>query len=165
MNNFSVIKDDKEYWVARNVAVVCFVFAPVNGEWCVLANQRGKGTPNYQGLWNAPCGYLDYHETTKEAAIRETFEETGVKINHAKFWSFNDDPKKDDLQNVTFQYYSIITNPQPNTISVSTDHNRGSEVDEVGAISWIPLSKVDAFEWAFEHATRIKELVKELELI
>lgn len=164
MNNFSVIKDGKEYWVARNVAVVCFVFAPVNGEWCVLTNQRGEGTPNYQGLWNAPCGYLDYNETTKEAAIRETFEETGVRINHAKFWSFNDDPEKDDLQNVTFRYYSIITNPQPSTISVSTE-SRGGEKDEVGAISWIPLNKVDEIQWAFNHDNLIKELINELELV
>ena len=80
MNNFPVIKDGKEYWVARNVAVVCFVFAPINGEWCVLANQRGKGTPDFQGLWNAPCGYLDYNETTKEAAKREVYEETGIQL-------------------------------------------------------------------------------------
>ena len=39
------------------------------------------------------------------------------------------------------------------------------EADEVGAISWIPVSKIDEFEWAFEHDTRIKELIKELELV
>lgn len=164
MNNFPVIKDGKEYWVARNVAVVCFVFAPINGEWCVLANQRGKGTPNYQGLWNCPCGYLDYNETTKQAAIRETYEETGVRLSNAKYWSFSDNPEKDDLQNVTFRYYSIITHPQPNIISVSTE-GRGGEADEVGAISWIPISKIGDFEWAFEHNLRIAELVKELELV
>ena len=164
MNNFPVIKDGKEYWVASNVAVVCFVFAPINGEWCVLANQRGKGTPNYQGLWNCPCGYLDYNETTKQAAIRETYEETGVRLSNAKYWSFSDNPEKDDLQNVTFRYYSIITHPQPNTISVSTE-GRGGEADEVGAISWIPISKIGDFEWAFEHNLRIAELVKELELV
>ena len=163
MNNFPVIKDGKEYWVARNVAVVCFVFAPINGEWCVLANQRGKGTPDFQGLWNAPCGYLDYDETTKEAARREVYEETGIRLKHAKFWSFEDSPSS-NLQNVTFRYYSIITNPQPNTISVSTE-GRGGEADEVGAISWIPISKIGDFEWAFEHNLRITELVKELELV
>lgn len=164
MQNFSIKKDGKEYWVARNMAVACFVFAPINGEWCVLANQRGTGTPDFQGLWNCPCGYLDYDETTKDAAIRETYEETGVQLNKVKFWSFNDDPTKDDLQNVTFRYYSIISNPQPNTISVSTE-GRGGEADEVGAISWIPINKIDEFEWAFAHSTLIRELVKELELV
>lgn len=163
MKNFSVIAGDKVFWVARNMAVVTFVFAPINGEWCVLANMRGKGTPDFQGMWNCPCGYLDYDETTKQAAIREVFEETGVILNHAKFWSFDDNPAS-NLQNVTFRYYSIITNPQPNTISVSTE-GRGGEKDEVGAISWIPLSKVDEFQWAFQHSHLIKALVKELELV
>ena len=63
-----------------------------------------------------------------------------------------------------YRYYSIITNPQPNTVSVSTE-GRGGEADEVGAISWIPISRIDDFEWAFEHNLRIAELVKELELV
>ena len=163
MKNFPVEKNGRTYWVARNVAVVCFVFAPINGEWCVLANQRGKGTPDFQGLWNCPCGYLDYNETTKEAAIRETYEETGVRLKHAKFWNFSDNPA-DNLQNVTFRYYSVISNPQPTNISVSTE-GRGGEEDEVGAISWIPISKVESLDWAFWHNARIKELVKELELV
>ena len=91
------------------------------------------------------------------------YEETGIQLKHAKFWSFEDSPNS-NLQNVTFRFYSIITNPQPNTVSVSTE-GRGGEKDEVGAISWIPVSKIDEFEWAFEHATRIKELIKELELV
>ena len=84
MNNFPVTKDGKVYWIARNVAVACFVFTPINGEWCVLANQRGKGTPDFQGLWNCPCGYLDYDETTKEAAKREVYEEVGIKVDTDK---------------------------------------------------------------------------------
>ena len=40
MNNFPIIKDGKQYWVARNMAVACFVFAPINRVWCVLANQE-----------------------------------------------------------------------------------------------------------------------------
>ena len=163
MNNFPVIKDGKEYWVARNMAVACFVFAPINGEWCVLANQRGTGTPDFQGLWNCPCGYLDFDETTKQAAMREVFEETGVQLTTAKFWGYDDSPHS-NLQNVTFRFYSIITNPQPNTVSVSTE-GRGGEKDEVGAISWVPISKIGDFEWAFEHDLRIAELVKELELV
>lgn len=161
MNNFPVIKDGKEYWIARNVAVSCFVFTPINGKWCVLANQRGKGTPDFQGLWNVPCGYLDFDETTKQAAMREVFEETGVQLTHATFWGFDDSPKA-NLQNVTFRFYSIITNPQP--VSVRTE-GRGGEKEEVSAISWIPISKIDTFEWAFNHGKLIKELISNLELI
>ena len=68
------------------------------------------------------------------------------------------------MQNVTFRYYSIITNPQPNTISVSTE-GRGGEADEVGAISWIPISKIDNCQWAFNHNHLVKQLVNDLELV
>jgi 8-oxo-dGTP pyrophosphatase MutT (NUDIX family) len=163
MQNFSIKKDGKEYWVARNVAVVCFVFAPINGEWCVLANQRGKGTPNYQGLWNCPCGYLDYNETTKDAAIRETYEETGVQLNKVKFWSFNDDPTKDDLQNVTFRYFAVIEDPQPSNVSLSTEA-LGGEENEVSSVAWIPLDTVADYEWAFDHDILIITLQEMLDL-
>ena len=84
MNNFPVIKDGKEYWVARNMAVACFVFAPINGEWCVLANQRGTGTPDFQGLWNCPCGYLDFDETTKKVTNLKVLEEAEAELAKAR---------------------------------------------------------------------------------
>ena len=80
MNNFPITHEGKTYWVSRSMAVACFVFANINNEWRVLANQRGTGAADFNGLWNVPCGYLDFDETTKEAAMREVYEETGVKI-------------------------------------------------------------------------------------
>ena len=67
-------------WVHRSIAVAGFIFCKINDEWCVLANQRGEGAPDFQGYWNCPCGYLDFDETLAEACSREIYEETGVKI-------------------------------------------------------------------------------------
>ena len=47
MKNFPVQHEGKTYWIARNTAVTCFVFAPIDGEWCILANKRGKNAPDY----------------------------------------------------------------------------------------------------------------------
>ena len=107
MKNFPIQHEGKTYWIARNTAVTCFVFAPIDGEWCVLANKRGKTAPDYQGYWNCPCGYVDFDETTAEAAKREVFEETGVKLDKVTFWTFSDSPK-DNKQNITFRYYAIL---------------------------------------------------------
>lgn len=159
MNNFSITKDGKEYWIARNVAVVCFTIAPINGEWHVLANQRGSGAPDFQGCWNAPCGYLDYNETTEECAIRETFEETGVKIKRPIFWSFNDIPS-DEKQNVTFRYYKIL--PEAKTTE-NFDPTLG-EKDEVRTIRWIPIKEIKDYDWAFGHDLLIRNLAYNLEL-
>lgn len=157
--NMCFYKDDEEIWISRSVAVVCFTLAPINGKWCVLANQRGKGTPDFQGYWNAPCGYLDYNETTAECAIRETLEETGVKIHNPTFWSFNDIPD-DGNQNVTFRYYAIL--PEAQQLNVSA--LECGEENEVDSLKWIPIDEIDNYEWAFNHHLLIKILNSELQL-
>ena len=81
MKNFPLLDENgKEWWISRSIAVTGCVFTFLNGKWCVLANKRGEGTPDFQGMWNMPCGYLDFNETTAEAVIREVYEETGVRL-------------------------------------------------------------------------------------
>ena len=155
MKNFPIMHEGKEYWIARNVAVVCVVFTRINNVWCVLANQRGSGAADFQGLWNAPCGYLDWDETTSQAAIREVYEETGVKIPSVKCLGFDDNPNS-NLQNITFRYYSIIDNPTPEMLNLCVK-DRGGEQDEVASVAWIPLYKIDEFQWAFNHDILIKK--------
>lgn len=160
MKNFP-IKDDKGnvHYVSRSVAVTGCIFTMLNGKWCVLANKRGKGTPDFQGMWNMPCGYLDYDEDTKEATIREVYEETGVMLNpsNTHFWKFNDSPKQ-HRQNISFMYYALV-DAQPSNISVSTGGNRGGEEDEVEAIGWIPVESINKYRWAFNHDDVIREFV------
>lgn len=165
MKNFP-IKDvsGKEWWISRSIAVVGCIFTLLNGKWCVLANKRGEGTPDFQGMWNMPCGYLDFGETTAEAVVREVYEETGVKVNvkDLTFWKFNDSPSA-NRQNVTFRYYAII-DAQPGNISVGVGNDRGGEEDEVEAIGWVQVSSLDRYKWAFGHEEIIKELVEVLHL-
>ena len=163
MNNFPIEHNGETYWVSRSMAVSCFVFANINGKWCVLANQRGTGTPDYQGCWNVPCGYLDYNETTKQAAIRETYEETGVQLSDALFWGFEDDPEE-NRQNVTFRYFAIIDDPQPSNVSLSTEA-LGGEDNEVSSVAWITLDVIADFDWAFDHDILIVELQEILDLV
>lgn len=163
MKNFPITVESGElagqtFWVSRAIAVTGCIFTYLNGKWCVLANKRGEGTPDFQGMWNMPCGYLDFDETTKDAVIREVYEETGIKVdpNYVHFWQFDDSPCQ-NLQNVSFRYYAIINDPQPGNISVSTGHSRGGEIDEVEAIGWIALTDIGNYKWAFNHDSLIKE--------
>lgn len=54
MRNWSYTIEEGEHagktlWSGRYCAVAAFAFCKIKGEWCVLANQRGEGTPDFQG--------------------------------------------------------------------------------------------------------------------
>ncbi|MGI8925323.1 MAG: nucleotide triphosphate diphosphatase NUDT15 [Tepidiformaceae bacterium] len=44
----------------------------------VLMGRRAAGT--YGGLWCIPCGHVEWEEDVREAARREFFEETGLRV-------------------------------------------------------------------------------------
>lgn len=163
MKNFPVIdkNTEREYWISRSIAVVVFVFAKdVFGETYILAEQRGKGTPDpeYVGKYCVPCGYLDFDETCAQAAQRELIEETGLNfpVKDFKLVSINDIPESDKRQNVTFRYIINSNVPIEDLCKLFTTKN--SEKDEVESIKFIKLSNIDNYEWAFNHQKLIKEI-------
>ena len=153
-------------WFSRSMATAIFVFClDKNGNLYVLASERGKGAADFQGYWNCPCGYLDFNETTKQCAIRELEEETGIRIDESvvRFINYEDDPVTANHQNVTFRFGANITD---HTIEqLSTFSHKGNEKNEVGQIAWIPVKDIDKYQWAFNHKTRIVEIGHELQLI
>ena len=159
MKNFPIIDKNtgREYWISRSVAVVAFVYAyDENENEYILAEKRGEGTPDpeFRGCWCLPCGYVDFDETIEEAASREVFEETGVKIS-SKSWSIldiNSNPNSDKRQNITIRLQGF---PEGNTIPKLTTEN--SERDEVSDLKWIPTNEVENYKWAFNHLELIKE--------
>ncbi|MBR6517554.1 MAG: NUDIX hydrolase [Bacilli bacterium] len=157
IQNFPFIYHGVEYWYSRSVACVLLCFGKnADGEWCVLANKRGSGTPDFQGYWNCSCGYLDYNEFGEQCVIRETREETNfnVPIEKVKLFGVSTDPNN-NRQNVSLQYYAVIDD----IISDEELSSKNSEKDEVEAIKWIPISKIDSYEWAFAHDSLIKKII------
>ncbi len=50
----------------------------------------------FKGCWNLPAGYVEADESPLEAAIRETFEETGLHVEVERLldvYFFEDDPR------------------------------------------------------------------------
>lgn len=162
MKNFPIIDKEtgREYWISRSVAVVIvFIAFDKNGQKCILAVQRGKGTPDpeYVGKYCLPCGYLDFDESGKEAAARELFEETGVErdFNLFELIAINDDPTSDKRQNITFRYRFISNIPVEVVEKEFT--TKYSEKDEVSSIRFINVKDLDLYEWAFNHEKIIKK--------
>lgn len=137
-------------WLSRSCATSIFVFCKNDdGDWCVLASERGMGCPDFRGHWNCPCGYIDFNETSKECAMRELYEETGILVEEelVKFVGYNDDPR-DNRQNITFRFAAVYEDAKVGDFTFSKKLN---EKDEVGEIRWVKITEIDDYLWAFGH--------------
>lgn len=160
--NFKVtaMEDGKEYWISPSVVVVCTIIVsdPDTYETYILANKRGKGAVKEVGKWSVVAGYLDFGDKSIEgAAVREVYEETGLKLNpnELNFTSLVTIPK--DGQ-VSFRFMAEVSMNDPRLKSISNDtESRGGEADEVEELALIKVSNLDKYKWAFNH----KELIKE----
>lgn len=151
-------------WFSRSMATALFAFCKdEDGDWCILASERGKDAADYVGFWNCPCGYLDRDETTKQCAIRELKEECGIEIpiESLTFIGYEDDPIKANRQNVTFRFGAKIEGKSTNDFTFSKEGNEG---EEVGSIRWIKIKDIEDYQWAFGHKERIIEIYKYLNL-
>lgn len=159
LDNFPFIHRGRMFWYSRSVATTLFVFAKdKHGELHVLANKRGQGAADFQGFWNAPCGYLQFDVNGEENAQREVWEETGlfVPLNQINFWKVVSEPSQ-NKQNVALKYYSML-NGICESYTFSTENMEDREVDE---IAWVPVKNIYSLRWAFGHDSDIVELVKD----
>lgn len=149
----------KTLWSGRYCAVAGFVFRRIEGIWSVLANKRGPGTPDYQGYWNAPCGFLEANEDAQQGVAREIREETGYQIKPEKFLQVytQTDPLTSNNANVTIRHIAIFFEHELE----APIERLGGEEDEVEEIRWIAIDQIDNYKWAFDHANVIKDMFYE----
>lgn len=158
-NECATTTDGRQVWLSRSVTVAVSIVVVFQQRPYILVNQRGTGVPDFQGYWNLPCGYLDYDETTEEAAVREVWEECGVNVLEllpqcdAEFlsypWDISSTPRG-DKQNVTVHHglHAEVAELPP----TSNIHN---EPNETADIRWLALADVDQLTYAFNHRARI----------
>lgn len=141
-------------------------------KYYVLANKRGKGTPDFKHMWNLPCGFIEPSESGPECVRREILEECGIDIPAELFVFLETDtrPETRNKGHITLRYLAIT---DKNTKGIDTSHfdeigTTGGEVDEVEERKWIDIDKVREYEWAFNHAfvlERISQGLKNRKLI
>lgn len=131
-------------------------------KYYVLANKRGKGTPDFKHMWNLPCGFIEPSESGPECVRREILEECGIDIPAELFIFLETDtrPTTRNKGHITLRYLAII---DKNTKGIDSSHfdeigTTGGEVDEVEERRWIDIDKVQDYEWAFNHADVLKRI-------
>ena len=143
----------KTVFSGRFCAVAGFGYAIVNGKYSILANLRGPGTPDYQGCWNAVCGFLERYENSKEGIAREILEECGFQIDtdDLKVIHIETEPEECNNGNVTIRHHAFLGKIIPHYVK-----REGGEENEVDNIKWIPLDEIDNYKWAFNHRKTVK---------
>ena len=143
----------KTVFSGRFCAVSGFVYAIVDGKYSILANLRGPGTPDYQGCWNAVCGFLERYENSKEGIAREMLEECGFQIDtdDLKIIHVETDPAECNNGNVTIRHTAFLGKIIPHYVT-----KEGGEENEVDSVKWIPVDEFDNYKWAFNHAKTTK---------
>ena len=156
MNNFPFEHNGEELWYSRSLACnLVIIAADSNGENPkVLACKRGQGCEFNKGLWNVPGGFIDFNEDAKFCAIRETYEETGLKIDDrfVHFLYLDTEPRS-YRQTMIASHYAFFLNNEVKEWKFSTDHCEPGEVEE---IRWIPLDEIDQYCWTNQQEDNIR---------
>lgn len=151
------LPDGRRVAIDRSVGVVMFCYIFNGDDIYILANKRGKKTSEFKLKWNLPSGYINWDEDGKEAAIRETFEETGlvVPINSVREIEHSTSPKE-NRQNIIFRYIAKID-------SKELGREFSSAIpEEVTECKWIPIRDIDKYDWAFNQDVTIKRILSKL---
>ncbi len=143
----------KTVFSGRFCAVSGFIYAIVDGKYSILANLRGPGTPDYQGCWNAVCGFLECFENSKEGIQRELFEECGfiVDTDDLNVIYVETEPEECNNGNVSIRHYAFLGKIIPHYYK-----KEGGEENEVDSVKWIPVKDIDKYKWAFNHIKTTK---------
>ena len=142
-------------WSGRYCAVTGIVIKQMQTSdgrynYYVLANLRGPGTPDYQGYWNLPCGFLEANETGEEGVCREIFEECGYKIlpGQMQLFDVETDPRTCNNGNVTIRYYNLEFCSKLPELKYT---NINGEEGEVESVKWINCKDIKDYKRAFNH--------------
>lgn len=101
----------------------------------------------YKRKWALPGGFVEYGETVEQAAVREVFEETSMRVELEAILGVYSDPDRD---------------PRGHTITtVFIARPKGGEPsgrDDAEAASWVDLESIDTDDLAFDHGLIVRDL-------
>lgn len=133
------------------VTVDVAIVAQKDNETYVLLIKR-KNEP-FRGCWALPGGFLDMNETLLQSAVRELFEETGLRVESLQqfrtYDAINRDPRHRTLTTV---FIGFIEDSLPVVIGN----------DDASQARWFNLKNLPPL--AFDHAQIIEDICNHFNL-
>lgn len=116
----------------------------------VLLVRRGR--PPNAGAWGFPGGKIEFGETLRAAAERETFEETGVRCAAVRVLDCLDAFAEEGAAGGASWHYVLV--------AVLCEWREGEPVaaDDAAEARWAPLSALGAWPGLIEDVARIAAL-------
>ena len=123
------------------VSAAVYVFARnENNQWCILCGKRSGNDPRFQGgLFDVPVGMREIGESPADTAIRETMEETGIKLPPNKLKFIEKQPWGRNNSRMGSNFFCILDECQP----------IGKGDWEHEGFIWLPIENVDELKWVY----------------
>ncbi len=126
------------------------------GVYAVVTRDNKLLLTNQAGTYNLPGGGMEFGEMPEEAVIRETFEETGIRVKNARligcksniFKGMRADDIEDFFQSIILFYTCDFESGKLSIDGIDDHEQTWTEMPE-----WIPIEKLDAikrgssYEW------------------
>lgn len=163
MNNFEFEHNGEKLWYSRSLACNIGVFRINNDEYEVLACKRGQGCEFNKGLWNIPGGFIDFNENAAQCAVRELFEETGVKISEKQvFFNHLSTNPRGVRQTMNASHYAFFDKEETLNWVFTTEFSENEETEE---IKWIPMSELKNYKWTNNQISLINSMCEKIKVI
>ncbi len=91
-----------------------------------------RGHPPLAGEWSIPGGVLEIGETVREGAVREAWEETGLKVEPGELLGVFDRVVRDDDKRTRYHYVLIDFRCRP----ISGELKPASDATEARWFTW-----------------------------
>ncbi|KKN16167.1 hypothetical protein LCGC14_0978600 [marine sediment metagenome] len=101
-----------------------------------------RKNPPFKNSYALPGGFVDIGETVEEACIRESLEETNIKVKIIKLIGVFSDPKRDPRAHAVSIAY--LCEPR-------TKNEKPKAQDDAADVKIVPISKVKLLKLAFDH--------------
>ncbi len=132
------------------LTVDCVIFGlDESSKLKVLLIRRGHDP--FEGYWALPGGFVDMHETLEAAALRELWEETGVRdVFIEQLYTFGD-PARDPRGRVVSVAYFALVNLAEHPVRPASD---------ASMVQWFETDNLPAL--AFDHADILQTAIERL---